>query len=110
MCMNASEILDELEAVGQERSEAIAARRAASERLAFLIPRALLAGASVSEIARRVSISRMAVHNVLKAAPVSADSQRQCPVCKRRVAGLTCSGAGAGEHRISVTVPHAGRD
>lgn len=104
--MGVSEILDELAVVGQERAEAKAAISAATGRLTDLIPRALLAGASVSEIARRVGISRTAVHNVLKAAPVDEDSQRQCPVCKRRVAGLTCSGSAATAHRISVTVPH----
>ena len=60
------ELTAQLAEAGQERSQAIDARRAASRRIAGLIPRAYKAGIGVTEITRLTGMSHRAVYDVLR--------------------------------------------
>lgn len=56
----------QLAEAGEQRTAAIEARRAASKRIAELIPRAYRAGIGVTEMTRLTGMSHRAVYDVLR--------------------------------------------
>jgi hypothetical protein len=56
----------QLAEAGERRAAAIEARRAASKRIAVLIPRAYRAGIGVTEMTRLTGMSHRAVYDVLR--------------------------------------------
>jgi hypothetical protein len=61
----------QLAEAGREREQAIEARRAATRRIAGLIPRAYRAGIGVTEIARLTGMTNRAVYDALHEAGVT---------------------------------------
>jgi hypothetical protein len=59
------ELTAQLTEAGRERAAAIEARRAASQRIAALIPRAYRAGIGVTEMARLTGMTNRAIYDVL---------------------------------------------
>jgi hypothetical protein len=60
------ELSAQLAEAGKQRADAIDARRAASRRIAELIPRAYRAGVGVTEMTRLTGMSHRAVYDVLR--------------------------------------------
>lgn len=69
--MSREKLTAQLTEAGLERAEAIEARRAATRRIAGLIPRAYRAGIGVTEIARLTGMTNRAVYDVLHEAGVA---------------------------------------
>lgn len=64
--MSRDELTAELADAGRQRAKAIESRRAASQRIAELIPRAYRAGIGVTEMTRLTGMSHRAVYDVLR--------------------------------------------
>jgi DNA invertase Pin-like site-specific DNA recombinase len=64
--MDRDRLAERLSAVGTRRTEAMEAKRQASEELAQLVPQAHAAGIPVAEIVRRTGLSRRGVYDFLE--------------------------------------------
>jgi hypothetical protein len=69
--MSREKLTAQLAEAGRERTDAIEARRAATRRIAGLIPRAYRAGIGVTEIAQLTGMTNRAVYDVLHEAGVT---------------------------------------
>lgn len=69
--MSREKLTAQLAEAGRERELAIEARRAATRRIAGLIPRAYRAGIGVTEIARLTGMTNRAVYDALHEAGVT---------------------------------------
>jgi hypothetical protein len=64
--MYRDKLAERLSTVGKRRTDAMAAKREASDELARLVPQAHHAGIPVAEIVRRTGLSRRGVYDFLE--------------------------------------------